>query len=75
MCVAIALKSHVFNIYTNIHTYIHTYMYMYMYMYMYIYISMYMSVSLFCSFLTKKQFGTRTFHDVYCPKPLTFHNG
>ena len=30
-----------------------------------------------CSFLTKKKkkSGTRTFHDVYCSKPLTFHNG
>ena len=30
----------------------------------------------FCSFLTKEtQSGTRRFHDVYCSKPYTFHNG
>ena len=30
----------------------------------------------FCSFLTiETQSGTRRFHDVYCSKPLTFHNG
>ena len=29
----------------------------------------------FCTFLEKTESGTRTFHDVYCSKPLTFHNG
>ena len=60
---------------TKTHTYTHMYMYLYVYMHMSVF--MYMSVSYFCSFLSKKktQSGTRTFHDVYCSKPLTFHNG
>ena len=55
------------------HAYVHAHVYIYMYLYMYVYVYMHMSVFIF---LTKKtQSGTRTFHDVYCSKPLTFHNG
>ena len=47
---------------------------MYVYIIVYVYVYVHMSVVLF---LTKKktQSGTRTFHDVYCSKRLTFHNG
>ena len=48
---------------------------MYMYSKMYAYVNVYMHMSVFI-FLTKKtQSGTRAFHDVYCSKLLTFHNG
>ena len=48
------------------HMYLYVYLYMYVYVYVYIYVYMYVYI-----YLTKK----RTFHDVYCSKPLTFHNG
>ena len=42
----------------------------------YIYIYIFMSVSCFAHFSRKNVvWNTRTFHDVYCSKPLTFHNG
>ena len=54
------------------HTHMYVYMYLYMYLYMYVYVYVYMYVCMYVYIhLTKK----RTFHDVYCSKPLTFHNG
>ena len=41
-----------------------------------VYVHVYVGVTILVHFLTKKtQFGTRTFHDVCCSWPLTFHNG
>ena len=64
--------------YTHMYMYKHMYIYMYLYLYVYVYVyvNMYMSVSPFLLISHEKtRSGTRAFHDVYCSKHLTFHNG
>ena len=76
-CVLQSLSNHGLFIYILKFHVFHAYIYMYIHISMYIYTSKNMSMSLIFSFLTKKKTrsGTRTFHDVYCSKPLTCHNG
>ena len=63
--------------YTYMYMYMHMYMYVYMYLYVYEYVHEFVYVYVYVYIYTheKTQSGTRTFHDMYCSKHLTFYNG
>ena len=56
---------------TQVHAHVHVSVCVYVHVGVHVHVGV-----IFCSFLMKKtKSGTRAFHDVYCSKPLTFHNG